>query len=54
MSSAKILIMFLSLSGKCRKKAHMLLEEGACEEMMEYFNLMRIEQNSGKHICQKL
>ena len=29
----------------------MLLEEGACEEMMELFILMkRIEQDSGKHM----
>ena len=32
----------------------MLLEEGACEEMMEHFTLMiRIEQRSGKQICKK-
>ena len=32
----------------------MLLEEGACKEMMEHFTLMRrIEQNYGKHICQE-
>ena len=32
----------------------MLLEEGACEEMMKHFTLMRrIEQNTGKSICQK-
>ena len=33
----------------------MLLEGGACEEMMEHFTLMRrIEQYSGKHICLKI
>ena len=33
----------------------MLLDEGACYEMMEHFALMRkIEQKFGKHICKKL
>ena len=40
---------------KLKIKVQMLFEEGACEEMMEHFILMRrIEQNLGKHICKKL
>ena len=31
-----------------------VVDEGACEEMMEHFTLMRIMQNSGKHICKKI
>ena len=32
----------------------MLLEEGACEEMMKHFTLKgKIEQNHGKHTCPK-
>ena len=46
--------MFSDLSEKWRKEQN-LLEEGACEEMMEHFMLMRrIVQYSGKHICEKL
>ena len=33
----------------------MLFEEGACEEMMEHFTLLRRkEQNSVKHISKKI
>ena len=42
-------------SEKLRWKAQMLLEEEACEEMLDHFTMMkRIEPSSGMHIRQGL